>query len=261
MLCHTKNDEATHSPTFQLPVYKCPVCRIRTIIPANQRQLNVVVDKICIDLYPQEYKRLLDCSGVPPLTESISDDDVTTHWENESPLNLAAIASNAQDKLAIETYNTIVPLLIDAARKGKSFISIVDKDTVEQIEICIQPLSSLLFKKNNIFKITCTPNECSIKICKSSARWRRDRTNTRYETTNTDNLPTLPTLPTSHTSNSLNLETRPRPASVLETRPTSVQEGVNQIRSFIRMSYRPESYRPESYRPENNPTDSILPVP
>ena len=58
--CHVSLDEATTNTTFNLPIFKCPLCRFTTHVPWTNRIPNVSLASVCEFLYPKEIKKLDD---------------------------------------------------------------------------------------------------------------------------------------------------------------------------------------------------------
>jgi hypothetical protein len=181
LTCHYKLDKAVKAPTFTMPTFKCPLCRHSTITPWNERPPNIALNKACKHLYPNEYKMLTDLERkCEELTKKIlddekpSDEDIEKRNEQLSTVNLSQLSAESQRALAERVYLKIMPMFFKVAAKGKSHITINDASLVADIEICIQPLKKKLFENNNVYKITCTPDECSVHFSKCSMRWGRE---------------------------------------------------------------------------------------
>ena len=95
---------------------------------------------------------------------------------NDKPqtVDLAKIALDSRKVIARKTYATLFPLILKAAHEGKTFVSIREKSILKSIEISLQPLSQMFFENNNLHKIMCSPEECTLMLCKTSSRWRRE---------------------------------------------------------------------------------------
>jgi hypothetical protein len=87
---------------------------------------------------------------------------------------LSETANNAQSLLAARVHEKLMPIFSRAAISGKSYLSVTEKKLVTDIEVCIQPLSAKLFENNNVYKITCTPEECTVYFSQCSMRWGRE---------------------------------------------------------------------------------------
>jgi hypothetical protein len=182
LTCHYKLDQAENGPTFTLPTFKCPLCRHSTITPWNDRPANIALDKACKHMYPKEYKSLLTLERkckeltikIMEQEEPHDDDDDIKKMDQFSKVNLSQLSSESQRILAERVYRKIMPLFFKVARQGKSHITISDASLVSEIEICIQPLKKKLFENNNVYKITCTPDACSVHFSKCSIGWRRE---------------------------------------------------------------------------------------
>ncbi len=188
LTCHYKLDKATTTPTFTLPVYKCPLCRSTTMTPWTQRPANITLDKVCKAVYPKEYETLMQIerkckeltSKLRTQEQSRDEESDEEHLSRMSSVNLSQLSAESQSMLADKVYSKLIPKFIDAARLGKSHVTVVEKSTVKDIEVCIQPLSKKLFEKNNVYKITCTPEECSVFFSRSSMRWNRSFQNENH---------------------------------------------------------------------------------
>ncbi len=189
LTCHYKLDKATTTPTFTLPVYKCPLCRSTTMTPWTQRPANITLDKVCKAVYPKEYETLMQierkCKELTAKLrrreeKSQDEEPDEEHLSRMSSVNLSQLSAESQSMLADKVYSKLIPKFIDAARQGKSHVTVIEKSTVKDIEVCIQPLSKKLFEKNNVYKITCTPEECSVFFSRSSMRWNRSFQNENH---------------------------------------------------------------------------------
>ena len=210
LTCHYNLDKATTSPTFTLPVYKCPLCRSTTMTPWTKRPMNITLDKVCKAIYPKEYETLMKiearCKELnAKLKESKrgaseEEDDSAERMELMSEINLSQVSAESQSALAEQVYAKLIPKFIDAARQGKSHVTVIEKNTVSDIEVCIQPLTKKLFEKNNVYKITCTPDECSVFFSRDAMHWNRTFQNDNHVNfpDNDDSLlgstPTLPSI-------------------------------------------------------------------
>jgi len=183
LACHYKLDKSSTSPTFEAPVYKCPLCRYTTTIPWHKRPSNVALDKICKIMYPEEYEELEKVEArCNDLTKRLKKHVIKKNGISEElkNLNLSETASNAQSNIADRVYERLMPIFSNAAIEGKSYLSIGEKKLVSDIEVCIQPLSKKLFENNNVYKITCTPEECTVYFSQCSTRWGREFRNDNH---------------------------------------------------------------------------------
>jgi hypothetical protein len=168
--CMQEIDVREHSSTFEVPIYKCPCCREKTIIPWNKRPLNRVLETLCKS-HPDYKSRKKEVD--------ILLKDRTEMVEIPENVDISRISYKCRKSLAGDLYSKILPVLYEAAICGKSFVTITEENFVSQIEACVTELKKLLFD-NNIFKIIVTPNECTIYINKSSLRWKREWRNQNY---------------------------------------------------------------------------------
>ena len=232
LLCHYNIDKNSESKTYELPIFKCPQCRSTSIIPWNKRPLNVTLDQICAKQHPKEYARLAGSSEPDPT----SDRPEIPPGLNDKPqtVDLAKIALDSRKVIARKTYATLFPLILKAAHEGKTFVSIREKSILKSIEISLQPLSQMFFKHNNLHKIMCSPEECTLMLCKTSSRWRR-------EVINADHVEDEP----ENSGSSQDPATPPPPARrrrILMRRPIGAREenaseAFSRLSSMIRLDY------------------------
>ena len=182
LTCHYKLDKNEDSPTFSLPSFRGPLCRHSTITPWSDRAPNIALDKACKHMYPKEYQALVELeSKCEEISKKIveeggkcDEEKEKERLENMSKLNLSQLSAESQRSLSERVYRKLMPMFFKVASKGKSHITITDPSLVSDIEICIQPLKKKLFENNNVYKITCTPEECSVYFSKCSMRWGRE---------------------------------------------------------------------------------------
>ena len=175
--CHCKLDKSSVSPTFETPTFKCPLCRYPTTIPWNERPSNIALDKICKLMYPEEYTEIENIeSKCADLSSRLKKHVVKKVGISDEliNLNLSETASKSQCQLAERVYEKLLPIFSRAASQGKSYMSVTEATLVSEIEICIQPLSKKLFENNNVYKLTCTPEECTVYFSKCSMLWGRE---------------------------------------------------------------------------------------
>lgn len=237
--CHYEIDKNTPSTTFDVPIYKCPLCRHTSIVPWNKRKLNITLAEICRTHAPEEYARLETASPPPPPSPP---------GLTDSSVNLSRLAADARKEKAKCLYDTLIPLMINAARDGKSFLIIKEKKTVRDIEICLQPLTKMLFRENNVYKLICSPEECTILFAMSAARWRREVINTTHTPAATTDDETDGTEETNApTSSAREPLVRTPPARRLRNRRTGgittirrldnteLEPAFNRLRTFMRL--------------------------
>ena len=139
-----------------LPVYKCPVCRGECLEPWWNRPFNQTLDSIC-QQYPEYETRVADVDVVKSEQEEFDRD-----------VDLAKMASFERKRIAKQLYRDILPLLVTAAKKGSSYVSITEKRTIDSISRVMDIFSKYLFK-HKIYRIVSTPNEVTISILKQQA--------------------------------------------------------------------------------------------
>jgi hypothetical protein len=194
--CHYKLDASSTTPTFTVPSFKCPMCRFETTIPWRERPTNTALDSICKSTYPKEYGRIVELeTKCAQLSNRLKRDVLKLPGLDESlrSVNLSETVNQAQEKLSEKVYCKLMPIFMRAANQGKSYISITQKKLVSDIEVCIQPLTKKLFDNNNVYKITCTPEECTVFFSKCSMNWGREFCNSNH--TGPNNSPLTPQSP------------------------------------------------------------------
>jgi hypothetical protein len=141
-------------------------------------------------MYPKEYQALVELeSKCEELSKKIveeggkcDEEKEKERLENLSKLNLSQLSAESQRSLSERVYRKLMPM----------FFKVAD------IEICIQPLKKKLFENNNVYKITCTPEECSVYFSKCSMRWGREYHNedhVHYPTDGSEPQPVGPSTP------------------------------------------------------------------
>ena len=205
LTCHYNLDKNVETSTFSMPVFKCPLCRTTSTAPWNKRPLNVALDKVCASEYPNERKSLETLEEkCEELTKKLLEEGKIKPKENIVEIyknaNLSKMSCDAQTSLAEKVYAKILPTFVEAAQSGKSHIIIGEKNLVSEIEICILPLAKKLFDQNNVYKVTCTPEECTVMFSNTSRHWGRELNNDNYNNSdaadvNNDNSDTVESRP------------------------------------------------------------------
>ena len=190
--CHYNIDKNTECKTFECPSFKCPICRQVTSIPWNLRPPNLALDTLCHTMYPSEYKELEEKN-----IEQEADTEKKKTRINYSRIDLSQVAFDSQKRKSQKVYDQLMPLFFKECLEGKSFITITEEALVRDIEICIQPLTKLLFEKNNLYKINCTPKECSVYFSDTAMQWAREFLNENHTSQNHGLEPTSPPPPPS----------------------------------------------------------------
>ncbi len=150
-------DEYTNRYFNELPNYKCPACRHPTLIPYYRRPLNQTLNSICQG-YPEYDSRRLD----------VEDFELKEDARVEKDFDIAQLAKSERKRIAINLYDEILPLLVEAARKGSSAIIISCPEKVNSISRVMDIFSKYLFN-HKIFRIIATNDEVTISILEQVA--------------------------------------------------------------------------------------------
>ena len=152
--CMYNNDKQAEEEvrsTFDLPNYKCPICRCETIIKYTERPLNrrliTLLDNI------KNYSKVY--------TSKIEDFSVKKDINLYNNINFSHLAFKSKYLKCEKYYQDILPLLYKASREGKSKISIVSN--TKDLQAVSSMLSKKLFK-HGIYKVQALPNEFNIYI-------------------------------------------------------------------------------------------------
>ena len=94
-------------------LYRCPVCREQTLLPWHKRTRNISLEAMCEEL-PEYADRLAEIGHVPVPEESYDE------------IDLAKLSSVRQEVVVLSLYEEVMPALFDAAKEGRSFITIDD---------------------------------------------------------------------------------------------------------------------------------------
>ena len=162
------NDNAK---TFDLTEYACPVCRHKTIKTWSMRPINHQLISI-LEQNPR-YVRLSEKykKEYPTLKPYIV----------PKGLNLSYIAHKARIAKAHELYNELLPLLYDAAIKGKPRIIVTTN--IKEYRFVADILAKLLYS-SGIKRFFTTPSEVNIDIISIPTRsWRFEYNNPNYNIT------------------------------------------------------------------------------
>jgi len=166
-------DQYTDRYFNELPNYKCPICRNITLIPFYRRPLNQSLNSIC-ENFPEYESRL----------EEIEDIDAKDREKYvDSEFDIAKLAQTERKRIAKKLYDDILPLLVEAARKGSSAIVISCPGKVNSISRVIDLFSGYLFK-HKIFRIIATKDEVTISILRQRAIISNEYVNPDMDSTN-----------------------------------------------------------------------------
>jgi len=94
--------------------------------------------------------------------------------------DLSKLAFSQQQVIAREIYDSLLPLLHEAALEGRSVISLNDKAVVRKIQRVGDSLGELLFHRHNICKIVATSVDVTFYFLKTTLSMRAERTNRRW---------------------------------------------------------------------------------
>ena len=153
--CMIKNDVVDEdlSDLFNITSFKCPICRDKTLKAWFSRPINHSLLEILLrdEKYSKEYEEYL--------TKSIKTEKV------EVPININLsylCRKTRQDKL-VKIYNDILPILFNAALKGKSHVKLTEEYT-QDIKLIADLLAEKLFSLHNIYRMLYSSNECIIEF-------------------------------------------------------------------------------------------------
>ena len=93
---------------------------------------------------------------------------------------MSKLSYNIRNLLALEVYETILPLLYKSAKEGLNYVIINEIEIIKDIEKTIDIIAELLFTKNNVYKILVTRKECTIYLTKNAWRYKREHINSSY---------------------------------------------------------------------------------
>lgn len=169
--CMQTSDEYTSSPFMHsFPVYKCPVCRAQTLVPWHRRPPNVNLRQVC-ERHPDYVSRLVE---VGPETKP------STLTRCGSREDLSKLAFSQQQAIAHEIYDSLLPLLHEAALEGRSIVSLNDETTVRKIQRVGDSLGQLLFHRHNMCKMVVTSADVTFYFLKTTLSMRAERMNRRW---------------------------------------------------------------------------------
>lgn len=155
--CMAGIDDYTSRYFNELPNYKCPVCRNATLIPYYRRPLNQTLNSICQG-FPEYESRRLD----------VEDFELKDDARVEKDFDIATLAQTERKRIAKNLYDDILPLLVEAARKGSSAVIISCPEKVNSISRVMDIFSKYLFN-HKIFRIIATNDEVTISILRQNA--------------------------------------------------------------------------------------------
>lgn len=160
------------SSTFNMIIFKCPICRTPSFSHWNTRPINHHITSM-IEAHPS----YIDTANKKNMSKY-----TTIRFDSHTDTNLGLIASNAHANQTIRLYESILPHLVKAARLGQLRVEITDN--VPSIQRCVRSLSTLLFKRNNIYRITCSRHECVVYLLPVLERYTNTFTNRDFQDAN-----------------------------------------------------------------------------
>ena len=97
-------------------------------------------------------------------------------------LNLPETCRTARMRMAIRTYEEVLPLIVAAARKGKSYLIIKDENVIHNAEITLDLISVLLFQ-HGVYKlqINTSYKEFTIMITRNAFNLTTHYVNPEYD--------------------------------------------------------------------------------
>ena len=177
--CDKENEEATVS-NFDSPVYKCPLCRVESVVPYTERPLNRSLMTIL--------ETTKDYSKISKYRKSNFMKKIEINLYDG--INLSHLAFKSKFTKCEKHYKEIMPLIYKAAKEGKSKLTILTN--TKELQTIYSMLSKKLFS-HGIYKVQATPTEFNIYILpERTINYRFEQTNPEFQTTN-DTLPTYST--------------------------------------------------------------------
>ena len=169
--CHIKSDEHTEQRFMSSAiVYRCPVCRYETLSPWHCRPRNHALEHCC-EAHPDYQMRLDEVGDTPAVTDYVY----------KETIDLAKVADQEHMRLTIETYEELLPVLADAVKDGRTYVTIDSKAVVSRIQKIGPALSALLFDRNNLFRMNVTAHDVTFYFLKSAMRTRLDFMNANFD--------------------------------------------------------------------------------
>ena len=165
--------DAEKANTHEAAIHSCPICRETTIKTWDQRPINISLQNIVMTHKDYE-ARLNELKKIIEKTVTVNVPDNT---------NISNLAFGKRKRIAEEIYDAILPIIYEAAVDGAGYICITEPNVVADIEKTIDVLSSMLFRKNNVYRVQVTRQECTIHLIKN-ANWKRDFRNNSYNNPN-----------------------------------------------------------------------------
>ena len=168
--CMIKNDCAEKDKcrsAFDVPIFSCPICRQTTLLAWYLRPINLLILQELRK--SQEYEEKYNKYKKEQNDMQQSDIPVD--------IDLATLTKKNRNEKMESIYKELLPILFNAAAKGKPFISISEKKKVHDIQLIADLLAKKLFEQNKIYKLTITSNICDIEIISSNRNYKSEYIN------------------------------------------------------------------------------------
>ena len=146
--CMIKNDEVDEEANdlFNITSFKCPICRDKTLKSWFSRPINRSLLEIL--LQNEKYSKDYD--------DYISASIKTEELDIPININLSYLCRKTRQEKLIKIYNDILPLLFNAALKGKSHVKLTVEYT-EDIKLVADLLADKLFNFTQLYIVCCIP--------------------------------------------------------------------------------------------------------
>lgn len=148
----------TRTSAFHLPIFTCPMCRFKTLIPWFCRQENLALRRI-VETHPQYADRLKEHGDREKKEIDVQVVD---------NVDLDELCTNARVQHAEALYRRLYPLLFLAASQGKQHVIISSLPDVQEIEPIADLFANMLIEKHNIYKVLITRHECTIMFTENA---------------------------------------------------------------------------------------------
>jgi len=152
---------------FDVPIFSCPICRQTTLLAWYLRPINLLILQELRK--SQEYEEKYNKYKKEQNDMQQSDIPVD--------IDLATLTKKNRNEKMESIYKELLPILFNAAAKGKPFISISEKKKVHDIKLIADLLAKKLFEQNKIYKLTITSNICDIEIISSNRNYKSEYIN------------------------------------------------------------------------------------
>ena len=173
-VCMIKTDNMSqdnNTNTFQLPIFKCPICRNETNGEWHTRPVNHSL----IQLFSQndEYQK-----ATTEYRETHQTPDMRADNQVLERINLGYIVHKKRMQKCDKIYKKLLPLLMKAAISGKPYIVITNHTT--EIQMVADLLAKKLFENNGIYKLQSSYRECQIEFVPSDRTYKSEYENPTF---------------------------------------------------------------------------------